>query len=107
MTFARLGSYVGTLSVLIVEASRQLTLKLMEGEGSALWTYGIHVVLGFPLSLISSPLLRLAQRPLAALPGPAAYLLILAVTFANWVMLGVLADRWRIRRRARATGTDA
>ena len=97
MRLVRLGALAGLLSVAIIEVTRQITLRMMEGEGSAIWTSVVYSVLGFPLSVISSPLLGRAHEALEVLPGPAAYILMLAATFANWVGIGALADRWRNR----------
>lgn len=107
MRLVRLGALAGLLSVVTIEVTRQVTLRMMEGEGSALWTYLVYSVLGFPLSVISSPILRRAHEALEMIPGPAAYLLMLAIAFANWAVIGFLADRWRDGERRRSADTTA
>lgn len=103
MKLLRVGALLGLSTVVAVETTRQITLRTMEGEGSAIWTYAMYWVLGFPLSAISSPALSRAHQALEALPGPAGYLLMLVVTFANWLLLGFVAAKWREHRRARRT----
>lgn len=99
MRLVRPGALAGLLSVLTIELTRQVTLRVMEGEGSAIWTYLVYSVLGFPLSAVSSPILRRTNEALEILPGPAAYLLMLAIALTNWVVIGFLADKWRYRKR--------
>ncbi len=100
MRIARVCALVGVIAVAAIEVTRQVTIRSMEGEGSALWTYLVYSVLGFPLSVLLGPLLSRGHEALALLPGPAEYLAMLAIAFANWAAIGRLAQWWRNR------GTD-
>lgn len=103
MKLVRLGALAGLISVMTIEVTRRITLQMMEGEGSAIWTYLVYSVLGFPLSVISAPLLGRAHEALEVVPGPAAYVLLLVVAFVNWVIIGLLANKWRGRKGSRST----
>ncbi len=99
MKLTRWGVVVGILCATGVEITRQVTLQSMEGEGSAIATWLVNAIVGFPLSVVASPLLEYLQGPLDALPGPAAYAMMLLVTVLNWSLLGFAAQRFVDRRR--------
>ena len=83
-----------------VETARRITMHSMEGEGSAIVTYTLNTVLGFPLSLLTNPLLEFVNPVLDGFPRRLVYSVWLLLTVLNWVLLGFLAERLINRRNA-------